>query len=52
MIGMFVRDQNRGERFRVVSGRVQAFERFLARQAGIDQETGSLGRDQRGIAGA
>ena len=52
MIGMFVRDQNRGEGLGVVAGGLEALEGFLAGQAGIDQKTGPLGGDQRGIAGA
>jgi hypothetical protein len=52
MIGMLVRNQNRGERFRVLTRRGEPLERFLARKAGVDQETGSLRRNQRAIAGA
>lgn len=52
MVGMFVGDQDRGKGFGVVAGQVEAFEGLLAGQAGVDQETGPLGRNQRGIAGA
>jgi len=52
MIGMLVRDQDGGERFRIAVGGFQAFEGLFAGQAGIDQQTGPLRRDQRGVAGA
>jgi hypothetical protein len=36
MIGVFVGDKNRGERFGIAAGGVQSFEGFLAGEAGID----------------
>jgi hypothetical protein len=36
MIGMFVGDQNRGERFRIAPGGDEPFEGFLAGKASID----------------
>jgi hypothetical protein len=33
---MFVRDENRGERFGIVTDGVQTFKGFFAGQAGID----------------
>jgi hypothetical protein len=52
MVGVFVGDENRGERFGMVAGGMEPLEGLFAGEAGVDQETGSLGRNQRGIAGA
>jgi hypothetical protein len=52
MIGMLMGDENCGERFGGAAGGVETLEGFLAGEAGVDQETGPLSRDQRGIAGA
>ena len=52
MVRMLVGDENRGEGFGVVSGGVEALEGLFAGEARVDQKTGPLSRDQRGIAGA
>jgi hypothetical protein len=52
MVGMFVGDQDCGEGFGVVAGGMETVEGLLAGQAGIDEKTGPLRGDQRGIAGA
>jgi hypothetical protein len=36
MIGMFMRDENRGEGFGSVAGGEEALEGFLAGEAGVD----------------
>jgi hypothetical protein len=36
MIGMLVGDENRGERFGTVAGRVEALEGLFAGEAGVD----------------
>jgi len=45
-------DENRGKGFGLDSGGGQALEGFLTAEAGIDQETGPLGGNQRGVSGA
>ncbi|HXP84036.1 MAG TPA: hypothetical protein VN841_04915 [Bryobacteraceae bacterium] len=45
-------DQDRGQRFVRAPGGFQALEGFLAADAGVDQETGSLGGNQSRIAAA
>ncbi len=52
VIGMLMRDQDRGERVRVVSGGVEAYERFLGGESGVNEETGPLGGNEGAIAGA
>jgi hypothetical protein len=52
VIAVLVGDQNRGKGFGLDSGGGQTLERFLAAEAGIDQETGPLGGNQRRVAGA
>jgi len=36
MIGMLMRDQNRGQRFRIAAGGVEALKSLLAGKPGID----------------
>jgi phosphoribosylformylglycinamidine synthase subunit PurS len=52
VIGMLMGNQDRGQRFRIAAGRVEAFKSFFTGKPGIDQETGSLRSNQRTIAGA
>ena len=52
MIGMFVSDQNRGERIRVHAQGVQALKGFLAAQTCVDKQASAPGGDQGAIAGA
>jgi hypothetical protein len=52
MIGMLMRDENRGERFRIVPGGAKTLEGLFAGKSRVDQKTSPLGRNQRGIAGA
>ena len=49
VIGVLMGDQDRGERFGVDAGGLEAFEGFLAAESGVDQETGPLGRHQCGV---
>ncbi len=52
MIGMLVSDEDRSQRFGIVAGGFEALEGLFAGKPGVHQETGPLGCDQRGIAGA
>jgi hypothetical protein len=52
MIGVFVSNEDRVQRFRREADGGKAFEGFLAAEAGIDEETGSLAGDQGAVAGA
>jgi len=52
MIGMLVRNENRGERFRIAAGTAEPLEGLFAGKARVNQKTSPLGRYQRGIAGA
>jgi hypothetical protein len=52
MIGMLVGDQDRGEGFGIVAGGVETLEGLFAGQAGIDENAGPLGGNERGIARA
>ena len=52
VIGMLAQsNENRGQRFGIVAGGFEALESFLAGESGVDEETGALGGNQRGIAG-
>jgi hypothetical protein len=52
VIGVFVCDENRVERFGRDAGGVEAFEGFFAAEACVNQKTGPLTGDQGGVAGA
>ena len=52
MIGVLMGDENRGQRFGIMAGGVEAFKRLFAGQAGIDQNAGPLRSNERGVAGA
>jgi hypothetical protein len=52
VVGMFVSDENRGERFRIVTAGAKTKQRFLAGESSVDEETSPLSSNQRGVAGA
>jgi hypothetical protein len=52
MIGMLVGDQNGSERFGIVAEGMEPFEGLFAGEPRVDQETGPLRANQRGIASA
>ena len=52
VIAMLVRDQNRGERMRILSQRLQALESLAAGDAGVHQDAGRGTGHERAIAAA
>ena len=51
VVRVFVGDEDRVEGSRVGADGREAFEGFLAAEAGVDQQARAVGGDQRGVAG-
>jgi len=51
VIAVLMRDEDGGKRLRIGAERLQALERFLTGEAGVNQETRPLGGNQGTVAG-
>jgi hypothetical protein len=52
VVGVFVGDENRVERFGSDAGGIEALEGLPAAQARVNEKTGPLAGDQGAVAGA